>query len=240
MTPRLSQSADIYGENEKMVHALVKAVVTSKVPKVVLLSGIGAHLPSGTGGILKLHHLENEFFKLPVVSVASLRAAWFYENVLGNLKPAQATGSIYSFRYPLHKRIPQVASKDIGKLAAEVLEQHWEGHRIIDVHGPRDYSMNDIAKVFSTVLGKPIDVITVEPKTYAETYKFNENEYIEIPKFWCGVLFSFLSILGHSVSAIMQRSRWLSYGKEPIRGTPFSVVIRKQKSGTVLQLLKIF
>eukprot|EP01112_Ceratiomyxa_fruticulosa_P012243 TRINITY_DN3384_c0_g1_i11.p1 TRINITY_DN3384_c0_g1~~TRINITY_DN3384_c0_g1_i11.p1 ORF type:complete len:223 (-),score=39.11 TRINITY_DN3384_c0_g1_i11:134-802(-) len=189
MTPRLSQSADIYGENEKMVHALVKAVVTSKVPKVVLLSGIGAHLPSGTGGILKLHHLENEFFKLPVVSVASLRAAWFYENVLGNLKPAQATGSIYSFRYPLHKRIPQVASKDIGKLAAEVLEQHWEGHRIIDVHGPRDYSMNDIAKVFSTVLGKPIDVITVEPKTYAETYKsfgFSDNAAKSMAELWEG------------------------------------------------------
>eukprot|EP01112_Ceratiomyxa_fruticulosa_P012244 TRINITY_DN3384_c0_g1_i12.p1 TRINITY_DN3384_c0_g1~~TRINITY_DN3384_c0_g1_i12.p1 ORF type:complete len:293 (-),score=55.69 TRINITY_DN3384_c0_g1_i12:134-1012(-) len=171
MTPPLLHSDDIYGENEKIVHALVKAVVTSKVPKVVLLSGIGAHLPSGTGAILKLHVLENEFFKLPGVSVASLRATWFYENVLGNLKPAQETGNFYSFKQSVDERIPQVATKDIGKLAAEVLEQPWEGHRIIDVHGPRDYSFNDIGKAFSTVLGKPINVNIIPPEKFVETYK---------------------------------------------------------------------
>jgi len=171
MTPPLQNSEDVKAENEKIVQALVNAVVVSKVTKVVLLSSVGAHLPSGTGAIGKLHLLENEFFKLPGVSVASLRAAWFYENALGNLKPAQESGTIFSLLNPLDLSIPQVASKDIGKIAADTLQQDWEGHRIIDVYGPKPYSFNDIGKAFSTVLGKPINVFPIPREKYFDTYK---------------------------------------------------------------------
>ena len=57
---------------------------------------------------------------------------------------------------PLDKPVPMVATADIGRVAAELLEDHWSGRRIVELEGPHRITPNDIAVAFSKVLGRPV------------------------------------------------------------------------------------
>lgn len=47
-----------------------------------------------------------------------------------------------------------VATSDVGKVAAEVLQEQWQGHRILELEGPRRVSPNDIAASLARLLNR--------------------------------------------------------------------------------------
>ena len=49
-----------------------------------------------------------------------------------------------------------VATADIGKSAAELLQEKWEGHRVIELEGPTRVTPNQIATTLAKLLGKPV------------------------------------------------------------------------------------
>ncbi|HMI61256.1 MAG TPA: NAD(P)H-binding protein, partial [Puia sp.] len=53
MTPPLLDSPDPIAEHDKMLSALSTAITRTGPEKLVFLSSIGAHLPTGTGAIKK-------------------------------------------------------------------------------------------------------------------------------------------------------------------------------------------
>ena len=55
--------------------------------------------------------------------VTFLRPAWFMENSSWDLAPAREQGVIPSFLQPLDKPVPMVATADIGRVAAELLQE---------------------------------------------------------------------------------------------------------------------
>ncbi|MFB6454781.1 NmrA family NAD(P)-binding protein [Chitinophaga sp. Hz27] len=59
------------------------AIANNKVPYVVNLSGIGAHLPDGPGPSSANHHIENLFRTLEHTQVLHLRPGMFYSNFYG-------------------------------------------------------------------------------------------------------------------------------------------------------------
>jgi len=157
-------------ENLEIIRNLIHAITNAKVKKVVYLSSIGSHLSSGTGPIIKTHDLENEIFKVPI-STAGLRAASFYENILSQLKGVQECAQYFSFYSNPDWSFAQVATKDIGRVAASTLSQEWDGHRIVDVYGPKKYSIHEVVKILSTILGKDVTTIVIPPENYFATYK---------------------------------------------------------------------
>jgi uncharacterized protein YbjT (DUF2867 family) len=78
------------------------------------------------------------------------------------LPGAIAGGALY-FGAAEGLRYGQVATEDIGKAAAQLLLEGPRGVRVVELTGPADLSLQDIAEVLSKVAGKPIKGVSVPP-----------------------------------------------------------------------------
>ncbi|HYD98287.1 MAG TPA: NAD-dependent dehydratase, partial [Alphaproteobacteria bacterium] len=123
---------------------------------------------AGTGPIKSLHRLEAEFRGLGV-KVTALRAAYFLENWGGVLPVAKAQGVLPAF-IALDRRIPMVATADIGRAAAEaLLSPPAEAWRTIELSGAADLSPNDIAAAVSERLGRGVPAVAVPREAWEGT-----------------------------------------------------------------------
>jgi uncharacterized protein YbjT (DUF2867 family) len=151
-------TTDFYGVQRKMADDIASAVHTSGVPYVVMLSSVGADLPSGNGPIRSLYHLENAL-RATGTKVTAIRAGSFQENIERFLGPAREAGIYPSFG-PAGVPLPMIATKDIGALAAQCLTEHAPKAEIIDLHGP-PYSANEVAAKLGAALGKKLQVVEI-------------------------------------------------------------------------------
>ena len=92
------------------------------------------------------------------------------ENFAGDIATARNAGKVYSHLQPLDRRIPMVATVDIGKAGAEVLCQDWKGSRYIEVAGPQDYSPLDVAQGFSEILGRKVEAVVVPREEWQKSF----------------------------------------------------------------------
>lgn len=134
--------------------ALKTALLAARPKKTVCLSTIGAQATQ-PNLLNQLGLMEQAFDALPM-PVAYLRAAWFMENAAWDVAPARAGGVIPSFLQPLDRPIPMVATDDIGRVAAGLLQEEWRGQRIIELEGPQRIAPHDIAATFTRILGQPV------------------------------------------------------------------------------------
>src|SRR5712671_6132921 len=121
---------------------------------MVYLSTIGAQ--ASQPNLLTQHTIiERALHDLPV-PITFLRPAWFMENCRWDVASAREQGVIPSFLQPLEKPVPMVATADIGKLAAALLQEQWSGNRVVELEGPHRVTPNEIASTFTKVLGQPV------------------------------------------------------------------------------------
>jgi uncharacterized protein YbjT (DUF2867 family) len=146
--------------------ALLGAVRAARPGHVVLLSSVGAELADGTGPIQYIHPVE-EGLRESGVPTTFLRCSSFMENWGGMLAGAIAGGALY---YGVTEGLAfgQVATEDIGKTAAQLLLEGPRGTRIVELAGPVDLSLQDIAATLSKVAGKPIQGVSVPPAAMAQ------------------------------------------------------------------------
>jgi NAD(P)H dehydrogenase (quinone) len=170
MTPPMFDSNQPLSDHNQMLDALVTAIRKAKPAKLVYLSSVGAHLENGTGAIRKLYDMEQVFSNLDIPT-AGIRAAWFMENFQSSIAYAKESGNLPSFLNPLDLSIPMVSAKDIGKLAASLLQETWTGHRILELSGPCNYSANDAAYILSYMLNRPVSAEAIPPDRYAASYE---------------------------------------------------------------------
>ncbi len=134
--------------------AIVKAVEKSKIAHVAFLSSVGAQHKDGTGPIKALNPVETALRALPGTVSTFIRAAYFMENLGGSL------GALEQGILPTFQRtdmaIEMVAAKDIGTLAAQVLREGAKQTTVIELGGPKKYSMDDVAAALTKITGKPI------------------------------------------------------------------------------------
>ena len=57
------------------------------------------------------------------------------ENAAWDIQSARDTGVISSFLQPLDKLVPMVATADVGRVAAELLQETWTGRRVVELEG---------------------------------------------------------------------------------------------------------
>jgi NAD(P)H dehydrogenase (quinone) len=169
MTPTWFEADDMFAENRKALAALGKAIASAGPAKLVLLSSIGAHLPRGTGAILKLHEMEEAFAGLQ--ATASVRAAWFMENFTGMLPYVKESGLFPSMLAPLERAHPMVATADIGAVVACLLTEDWRGRRVIELEGPHRYAPRDVAAAFAAVLGRKVEARVQPQSEWDATYR---------------------------------------------------------------------
>jgi NAD(P)H dehydrogenase (quinone) len=130
------------------------ALEVARPERVVYLSTIGAQ--ASQSNLLSQHTIIEEAIHSLTVPLAILRPAWFMENCSWDVSPARERGVIPSFLQPLDKPAPMVATDDIGRTAARILQEQWSGRRVIELEGPSRVTPNEIAATFGNLLGKPV------------------------------------------------------------------------------------
>jgi len=158
-----------FPEARKTIATLRAALAAAKPSKVVVLSTIGAQATQ-LNLLNQLQILEQELGTLPM-PVAFLRAAWFIENAAWDVAPARDSGIVPSFLQPLDKRVPMVATADIGRVAAELLRESWTGRRVVELEGPQRISPDMIAESFARLLGRDVSMTIVPRDTWEDLFR---------------------------------------------------------------------
>jgi NAD(P)H dehydrogenase (quinone) len=142
-----------FPEAAALIESLREALIRARPQKMVALSTVGADAaqPNLLNG---LRMMEQSFASLPM-PVTYLRAAWFMENASWDIAAAKE-GVIRSYLQPLDHRIPMISTDDVGRTAAALLQERWEGQRVVELESARRVSANDLAAAFSKVLGHPV------------------------------------------------------------------------------------
>jgi uncharacterized protein YbjT (DUF2867 family) len=146
--------------------ALRSALDAARPSRVVYLSTIGAQ--ASEPNLLTQHTMIEEAICALPVPITVLRPAWFMENCRWDVAPAREQGVIPSFLQPLDKPVPMVATADIGKVAVGLLQEKWDGHRVVELEGSTRITPNQIAATFTKLLGKPVHMEVV-PRESCET-----------------------------------------------------------------------
>ena len=167
LPPVFDPSPD-FGEARRVIAAVREALDAARPAKVVSLSTIGAQALQPN--LLQQHQLQEKSLGTLPLPITFLRAAWFMENTAWDVAPARTTGVVPSFLYPLDKPVPMVATEDIGRVAAELLQETWQGRRVVELEGAR-LSPNDIAAAFGRVLEREVRTEAVPRATWEALFK---------------------------------------------------------------------
>jgi uncharacterized protein YbjT (DUF2867 family) len=157
-----------FSEARKIADTLSSAFLAARPRKIVYLSTIGAQ--ATRANLLTQHTIIEQALRSLPIAITFLRPGWFMENSSWDVAPAK-NGAIQSFLQPLEKPVPMVATADIGRLAAELLQETWDGHRVVELEGPRRVSPADIAATFADLLGRPVRVEAVPRDTWKALFE---------------------------------------------------------------------
>jgi len=114
--------------------------------------------------------MEQALGTLPL-PVTFLRSAWFMENAAWDLPAARDTGVIPSFLQPLDRKIPMVGTADVGRVAAELLQDSRKGNRVVELEGPGRMSPDDIAAGYAHLLGRTVSSRAVPRDTWEALFR---------------------------------------------------------------------
>jgi len=166
LPPRHASRAAL-AENAQISDSIVAAAKSAKLAHVVLLSSLGAQVPTGTGLIQSVHDAETKLFASGIPTTA-VRPGSFYENSLPAIGAAKGAGTFPTF-YRKDFAVPSVATKDIGRIAAQALIEGPRGNEVIELSGPRDLAATDLAAALGRVLGKELTVQEIPESAVAGT-----------------------------------------------------------------------
>jgi uncharacterized protein YbjT (DUF2867 family) len=150
-------ASDFLGSRMRITEAIGRAALNAKLPHLVLLSSIGAHVPKGHGPIGAVYQAERSFETLGIATTF-VRAAYFLENYGAVLPAARNDGVLPSF-LPAGFSHAVVTTTDIGRIAAQALLDGPRGRRVIELSGPLDVTPADVAATLTELLGRSVKVV---------------------------------------------------------------------------------
>jgi len=163
VSPQHYGREDLFELADLIADTTARAALAADVPRLVALSSVGADREGGTGWIGMNRMFERRLGATGVPAVF-LRAAYFMENWMPMVGHAIRSGTLPTFLAPPQRPIPMVATADVGRTAAALLQEEWTGNAIATLSGPQDYTPNDVAAIVSATLGKPVGA-AVLPQT---------------------------------------------------------------------------
>jgi uncharacterized protein YbjT (DUF2867 family) len=169
LPPPLFDPAPGFPEARAVAAAARAALEAARPGRVVWLSTVGAQARQPS--LLSQHTLMEAALAGLDRPLTFLRPAWFLDNAEWDVAPARDNGVIPSFLQPLDRAIPMVATADIGRVAADLLREPWEGRRVVELEGPKPVSPNDIAAAFARLLGRPVRAEAVPRETWGALFR---------------------------------------------------------------------
>jgi len=160
LPPPAFDPAPGFPEARRVIDAVSQALQAAQPEKVLCLSTIGAQAIHSN--LLTQRGLMEQELATLNLPITFLRPGWFMENAILDVVSARDQGVIYSYLQPLERSIPMVATDDVGRVAATLLQQTWVGQRVVELEGPSPVSPLDIANTFAKILGQPVVAKVVE------------------------------------------------------------------------------
>jgi uncharacterized protein YbjT (DUF2867 family) len=164
-----------FPEAQAVIDAVSTAIAKARPEKVVCLSTIGAQAQESN--LLTQRTLMEQALRKMPMPVTFLRPGWFMDNAAWDVASARDDGVIASYLLPLDKPVPMVATADVGRVAAELLQQTWAGVRIVELEGPRRVSPNDLASAFARVLDRTVRAKGVDRQTWEALFRSQGMKY---------------------------------------------------------------
>jgi NAD(P)H dehydrogenase (quinone) len=158
-----------YRRARQVIDSIEKALRAGRPGKVVCLSTVGADAAS-ENLLSPRTWLEASLRALPM-PLTLLRPAWFLENAAWDVTSARETGLIHSFLQPVDKALPMVSAKDVGRTAANLIQENWTVERIVELEGPSRVSPNDLAGAFARALGRPVRATAVPRESWEGLFR---------------------------------------------------------------------
>jgi len=158
-----------YPEARAVIDSVVEALTAVNPQKVLCLSTIGADAVHNNL-LSQRAMIEAALRKLPL-PLTILRPAWFIDNAAWDVASARSTGLIHSFLQPMNRTFPMVAAKDVGHVAAKLIQQDWTAMRVVELEGPRRITPNDLADAFANVLRKQVRAVPVPRESWYELFR---------------------------------------------------------------------
>jgi uncharacterized protein YbjT (DUF2867 family) len=152
MMPPIQTPSRDFREAKAVIASYKEALAKSQPPKLVALSSLGSEKTSGLGLIHSTHLLEEGLSNEPF-PVAFVRAGSFYENYLFGLHAARG-GTLPIFYAPTERKLPMIATKDIGAEVARLLASEWTGKRVVELGSM--VSCDELAAQLGQVLGRDV------------------------------------------------------------------------------------
>jgi NAD(P)H dehydrogenase (quinone) len=169
LLPSSFDPAPGFPEVRKFSAALRTALEATRPARVVCISTIGAQAIQ-PNLLNQLAIMEEILGELPM-PIAFLRPAWYMENFSWDVTPAREKGVISSFLQPLAKPFPMVATADIGRVAADLLQENWSARRVIELEGPHRITPIEVATTFTKLLERPVRMEPVPREKWEALFK---------------------------------------------------------------------
>ena len=133
------------------------AFSTYGVSHVVGVSALGRSTPvAKQAGLVTASLAMDDLIASSGVAYRALANPSFMDNLLRQVTAIRDHG-VFTDTIDPHRRAPFAATKDIAGVAATLLrDRSWTGTDEVPVLGPEDLSANDLARIMSDVLGRPI------------------------------------------------------------------------------------
>jgi NAD(P)H dehydrogenase (quinone) len=78
---------------------------------------------------------------------------------------------IQSYLQPLDRAFPMVSAGDVGRTAALLLQESWQGKRVVELEGPQRVSPTDLAAALAKVLGTPVHAEAVPRSRWESIFR---------------------------------------------------------------------
>ncbi len=132
-----------------------RAIKTHNVKRIVVVSAIGRGWPRHTGYVSASLAMD-DLIESTGAHCRVLTMPGFMDNLLRQVQPLKTQGMFFGVLDP-DRKDPYCSTGDIAAVAAKwLLDTSWTGQEDVPVLGPEDLSCNDMARILSEVLGKPI------------------------------------------------------------------------------------
>jgi uncharacterized protein YbjT (DUF2867 family) len=156
MIPFDLSAPDLHARETQIATTLAAAVRNARVRRVVLLSGLSAHLGKATvGSAWGAAMMEERLGSLAIPELTCLRAGFFMENLLQGAAQIVETGT-FGWAFAPDRPMPMIAAADVGERAAALLESGgFDGRAVHELLGSRDYTLAEAVQILGTALGRP-------------------------------------------------------------------------------------
>ncbi|MFI8849654.1 NAD(P)H-binding protein [Streptomyces sp. NPDC053499] len=137
--------------------AAAKAFTAHEVGHVVGVSALGRGTPvADRAGLVTASLTMDDLIASTGVAYRALANPSFMDNLLRQAASIRDNG-VFTDTVAADRRAPAAATRDIAAAAAGLLlDRSWTGTGEVPVLGPEDLSANDMARVMSEVLGRPV------------------------------------------------------------------------------------